>query len=132
MTRDHSGGPDDFRAGAAKTPRSLRAVFAVVGGALLLLLIGLLVPRACPPTMQILDAVETPCALPDYRPSVAWATAVAVALGCTMSAAAARKPATAQNRRTFLTGIVMAIIGSGLGLVMMLALASGIVLGGPR
>lgn len=135
MTRDDAGGPDDFREGVAEAFRGLRTVFVVAGGALLLLLIGLLVPRACPPTMQILRAVEIQCALPDYRPTVALAAAVVVALGSAVSAAAARKerrPATGQNGRSFRTGILMAIIGSGLGLAVMLALASGLVLGARR
>lgn len=127
MTRDDPGGPGDFRAGSAKTPRGLRAVFAVAGGALLLLLIGLLVPRTCPPTIVIL----TECAVPDYRLPVALGAVVVVAFGCIISAAAARVPATTKRSRNFQTGIVVAIVGSVLGLVMLLALASGRVLGGP-
>lgn len=89
-------------------------------------------PRACPPTILFLDSAETQCALPDYRPAVALAAAVVVALGCTVSAVVARRPATAQNRRNFRAGMVVAITGSVLGFVMMLALASGLLLGAPR
>lgn len=132
MTRDDSEEPDDFRPGNAEGPRHLRAVFAVAGGALLLLLIGLLVPRTCPPTIQILTDPETQCALPDYRPWVALVAAIVVALGCTVSAAAARRPATARNRRMFRTGIVVAVVGCGFGLAILIALASGLVLGALR
>lgn len=132
MTRDDSGGPGDFRAGNAEAPRSPRAVFAVAGGALLLLLIGLLVPRTCPPTIQILTDAETQCAVPDHRLTVALGAAVVVAFGCTISAVAARGPATAKQSRNFRTGIVVAGIGCGLGLVMLMALASGLVLGALR
>lgn len=132
MTLDGRGALDDVRSGSASGSRGLRAVIAVAGGALLLILVGLLVPRACPPLMQIVTDPNAQCVWPDYRPAVALAAAVVVILGGTTAAAAATRPATSQNRRALRNGVLVASIGSVLGLMIMLVLASGLALGAPR
>ncbi|GGE98410.1 hypothetical protein D9V28_12490 [Mycetocola zhadangensis] len=102
----------------------------VAGSGLLLLVVGVLVPRTCPAMMQILDVNEIQCGLPDYRPAVAWGAGFGVVSGAVVSAfAAVRGPTIGQNGRTFRIGILVSLIASGLGFVVMLALASGLALG---
>lgn len=71
---------------AVERTRSARAIIAVVGGALLLVLALLLIRQTCAPTIQISEPGTSACAYPDYRPLVATITSIVVILSGVLAA----------------------------------------------
>lgn len=109
---------------AVERTRSARTIIAVVGGALLLVIALLLIPRTCAPTIQIPEPGTSACTYPDYRPLVATITSIVVMLGGVLAASGM---VAGRERRTFMlrAGLTGSLAAAALGAAVILYLANG-------